>query len=102
MDRVLKEVSDRWNKLSLVEQMINIGNEVKRAIRVDMDNEAKCRFLDKAISYTDLTIADPKNKKVIPELLISKDVLEDYRGEHKLNYSRDQLRNYYGNYIFLL
>jgi hypothetical protein len=40
MDSILNE---RWFSLSLVEQMINIGNEVKRAVRFDA-NEKKRQY----------------------------------------------------------
>lgn len=49
MDSVLYEC---WFAMSLIEQMINIGNEVKRAVRFDSDEKKKKMFLDKAIEYT--------------------------------------------------
>jgi len=36
---------ESWYKLSLPEQMINIGNEVKRAVRFDKDIEKKKALL---------------------------------------------------------
>ena len=66
MDPVLTE---GWFALSLVQQMINIGNEVKRAVRFDQDEEKKHAFMDKAIQYADLTMQDPKNRDVLPELV---------------------------------
>lgn len=44
MDPVLNE---SWFSMSLVQQMVNIGNEVKRAIRFDFDNNKKQCFLIK-------------------------------------------------------
>ena len=81
MDSVLNET---WFELSLVQQMINIGNEVKRALRFASDTDKKNMFFDRAIQFTQLTMKDPKNAHVLSELLISKEVLEDYRGEHNL------------------
>lgn len=95
-------LKDSWFKLSLVEQMVNIGNEVKRAIRFDSDKTKKDSFLNKAIYYTELTMLDPKNKKVLPELEISKEVLEDYKGVHYLNCSKEQINKYYSNYTYML
>ena len=60
MDSVLM---DGWFSLTLVQQMINIGNEVKRAVRFDENAEKKHAFLVKAIQYTDLTMQDPKTKE---------------------------------------
>lgn len=45
---------------------------------------------------------DGKNARVLPELLISKEVLEDYFGEHKLACSAEQIGNYYQAYQYLL
>lgn len=99
MDSVL---SEKWFALSLVQQMVNIGNEVKRALRFDSELDKKIMFLDKAIRYTQLTMEDPKNVRVLPELLISKEVLEDYRGEHYLACTEAQIRGYYEAYQYLL
>ena len=92
MDPVLTE---GWFSLSLVQQMINIGNEVKRAVRFDQDEEKKDAFMNKAIEYADLTMKDPKNRDVLPELEIGKQVLIDYNGDHILDVSKEQLRDYY-------
>ena len=75
MDPVIRE---RWFDLSLPEQMVNIGNEVKRAVRFDEDNQKKRAFIKKALEYIELTMDDPKNKTVIPEIKIGKEILEDY------------------------
>lgn len=98
MDSVL----DRWFELSLVSQMVNIGNEVKRAVRFDADKAKRDMFLDKAIKYTTLTMQDPKNVKVLPELEISREVLEDYKGEHVLNCTKEQINGYYSAFANLL
>ena len=98
MDQVL---IDGWFSLSLVQQMINIGNEVKRAVRFDQDETKKHMFLDKAIQYTDLTIQDPKNRKVVPELEIGKQALLDYDGEHNLDITKEQLRDYYMHFALM-
>lgn len=99
MDSVLRE---QWFQLTLPEQMVNIGNEVKRAVRFDDNTEKKTVFLDKAIAYTELTMQDPKNRKVLPELKISMDVLTDYRGVHEINCSKEDIRKYYMNYALMV
>ncbi|MCM1174599.1 MAG: hypothetical protein NC341_06045 [Blautia sp.] len=99
MDSVLDE---RWFALSLVEQMVNIGNEVKRAVRFDADKKKKTMFLDKALKYTALTMRDPKNVHVLPELEISQKVLEDYKGKHEINCSKEEIKNYYMSYTYML
>lgn len=99
MDLVLKE---KWFELSLVQQMINIGNEVKRALRFSSDLDKRDMFFDRAIQYTNFTMENPKNAHVLSELLISKEVLEDYRGEHKLDCTGEQISRYYQAYQYLL
>lgn len=99
MDTVLKE---RWFAMSLVQQMVNIGNEVKRAVKFDSNHAKKQMFLDRAIRYTELTMQDPKNAGVLPELDISKKVLEDYKTEHVLNCTKEQINKYYAAYVNLL
>lgn len=98
MDRVLRE---QWFSLTLVQQMMNIGNEVKRAMRFDEGSDRSRAFMDKAIRYTELTMEDPKNAHVLPELTISKEVLEDYNGEHYLNCTKEQIGRYYAAYQLL-
>ena len=56
MDTAIKE---RWFDLSLPEQMINIGNEVKRAVRFDKDSGKKRSFIERALKYIDLTVNYP-------------------------------------------
>lgn len=99
MDSVL---SDIWFNLSLVEQMVNIGNEVKRALKFSSELNKKKMFLDRAIQYTQLTMEDPKNAHVLPELRIGKEVLEDFCGERKLDCTEKQLNRYYQAYQYLL
>ena len=99
MDTVLNE---KWFALSLAQQMVNIGNEVKRGLKFDSDPEKKNMFFKKAIQYTQLTMEDYKNAHVLPELLISKEVLEDYSGEHNLACTGEQISRYYQAYQYLL
>lgn len=99
MDSVLNE---KWFELSLVQQMINIGNEVKRALRFSSDLDKRNIFFHKAIQYTYLTMEDPKNAHILPELLVSKEVLEDYCGEHNLDCTGEQINGYYQAYQYLL
>ena len=99
MDSVLGE---KWFELSLVQQMVNIGNEVKRGLKFDSDPDKRNMFFEKALLYTQLTMEDCKNAHVLPELLISKEVLEDYYGEHRLACTGEQIGRYYQAYQYLL
>ncbi len=57
-------ISGRWFKLSLAEQMANIGADVGRAIqwRIKGDLQASRDALNRAFELIDLTVATPKNK----------------------------------------
>jgi hypothetical protein len=51
----------RWNKLTLAEQLGNIGSEVLRASRQEKKNEASFRnAVERALELFDLTMADPR------------------------------------------
>lgn len=95
-------LDEKWFELSLVQQMVNIGNEVKRALKFSSAPDKQNMFFDRAIRYTQFTMEDPKNAHVLPELLISKEVLEDYRGEHNLACTGEQINRYYLAYQYLL
>lgn len=99
MDSVLAE---RWFSLSLVEQMVNIGNEVRRAVRFDNDAQRKRAFVDKAVEYTRLSMSDPKNARIVPELEICCEVLNDYADRHVLNCSKEQICSYYDKFLLML
>ena len=99
MDRILE---NGWFKLSLTQQMVNIGLEVKRAFRFALDIPKRDSFLDKALEYTSLSIKDPKNATVIPELKLSLEVLQDYKTEHKLDSTKEQIMSYYAYFNGLL
>jgi hypothetical protein len=81
LEELKKELAgERWNKLSIIEQMTNIGCDVDRAIC--LRNEGKLDYsrnaFNRAIELLDFTIADPKNKKRWNELCPLKDHLIDY------------------------
>ena len=52
----------RWNSLSLVEQLANVGSEVERAIRAHAQGRPDRfdRALERALELFDLTATDPR------------------------------------------
>lgn len=78
------------------------ATEVKRALKFSSDKGKRNMFLDRAIQYTCLTMEDPQNASVLSELLISREVLEDYRGDHKLACTGEQINRYYQAYQYFL
>ena len=70
----------RWFELSLEEQLANIGLDIERTIRwknrgnLDYSKNAFYRALD----LLHLTIADPKNKNRLKEVVRSREALIDH------------------------
>lgn len=70
---------ERWQKLSLFEQMANVGAEVGRAINwIKSDKDRGQSALFRGLELLDLTIEDTKNKKRLKELLLVRECLVDY------------------------
>ena len=70
----------RWVRLSLVEQLANVGSEVERAIRWRGKGNAAYgqRAFERALELLDLTIADEKNRLRLKELTRLREALADY------------------------
>lgn len=70
----------RWQSLSLVEQLANVGSEVERALawshkgQAQFSANAVCRGLE----LLDLTIMDPRHRTRLKELTRLREVLLDY------------------------
>lgn len=76
-----KELSQgKWQKLSFLEQMANIGSEVERAInwKNKKDEEYSRMAFERALELIDLTIADEKNRSRLREITRIREVLADY------------------------
>lgn len=58
----------RWFKLSLAEQLGNIGSEVSRAIRARRDEKRFDAAVSRALELFYLTISDPRWGKRLKEL----------------------------------
>mgnify|MGYP001572676341 CR=1 FL=1 len=70
--------SERWQKLSLAEQMGNIGSEVHRAHKAQGVHEI--RFLnarDRALELFDLTLSDPRWRGRLREINRAREVFCD-------------------------
>ncbi len=70
----------RWQQLSLVTQLANIGSEVERAIKwKKQHNEESFRYaFERMLELLDLTIADPKNRKRLKEVCRAREMLVDF------------------------
>jgi len=70
---------EKWNALSVIEQMANIGSEVSRAVNWKQKDEKSMRLaLYRALELLALSIKDPKNIKGLKELLRVKECIADY------------------------
>jgi len=72
--------SGRWFKFSLVEQLANVGSDVERTIRWKKKGEPEYsqKAFERSLELLDLTIADPKNKKRLKEIVRVREALVDH------------------------
>lgn len=87
----------RWFNLNFIEQMANIGSEVKRTIswKNKGDNDYSQKAFERALELLDLTISDSKNKSRFREIVRLREVLVDYFAFNNLYGSSDELWNKY-------
>ena len=68
-----------WQKLNIFEQMANIGAEIGRALNWQQKSSRDSQIaFERALELLDLTIADPKNRNRLKELLRLREALADY------------------------
>lgn len=70
----------RWNELSLLEQMANVGSEVERALNWRAKNNSSyCqRAVDRALELVDLTLETVTTFSRLRELARMREALVDY------------------------
>lgn len=70
----------RWNKLTLVEQMANIGSEVFRAIswKKKGNREYSKLAFYRSLELFDLTLASKKNRERLKEVARAREAWADY------------------------
>ena len=92
------EFRKRWQKLSLFEQMANIGSEVLRAIDWRKKNSEYSQLaLERALELLDLTVEDKKNhcRGRLKELLRTRECLVDYFGDNFYQTNPKIWQNYF-------
>lgn len=72
--------SGRWQELSLIGQMGNIGSEVGRAIKWQEARKTKRAEAAayRALELFDLTLADPKNRTRLREVSRARELFADF------------------------
>jgi hypothetical protein len=71
---------ERWSRFSLMEQLANVGTDIERTIqwRKRGDLISSQQAFERALELLDLTIADPKNRKRLKEIVRAREALVDY------------------------
>ncbi len=94
---------ERWNNFSFFFQMANIGSEVERAIKwKNKESQADSQLsLYRALELIDLTIADPKNRKKLFEIVRGREFLLDYfLGANQYGYTDKAWQDYFYNFAY--
>ncbi len=94
---------ERWSKFSLLEQLANIGTEIGRTInwKRKNDKEKSLAAFYRALELIDLTIADPKNKKRLKEIVRTRFVLVDhFMYDNEYNTTDEIWENYFYQYNY--
>jgi hypothetical protein len=70
----------RWQTLSFLEQMANVGSEIERTIKWKhkLNKEYAILAFDRALELLDLTIADSKNISKLKELTRTREMIADH------------------------
>jgi hypothetical protein len=91
----------RWHELTLAEQMGNIGSEISRTRLADRHG-ARAGFeaaVARALELFDLTVADPRWRGRLREILRSREVFCDATlGGHEYGSSLAELETYFDEF----
>lgn len=75
-------LEERWRKLSLAQQMGNVGSEVSRALKWRSRNSTIAEgAIDRALELIDLTLDDPRHRVSVArlrEICRTREVLLDF------------------------
>lgn len=71
---------NRWFEFSLIEQLANVGSDIERTIqwRKKGNLEYSQQAFERALELIDLTVADPKNRKRLKEVVRVREALVDF------------------------
>jgi hypothetical protein len=91
------DIVESWQKMTLDEQMGNIGSEVSRASKWQIrDHKIFMSTVWRAIELMDLTISDRRNLSCVKEILRAKEVFCDILfGEKQYNTTLEDLDKYF-------
>jgi len=99
-----KELAEgRWSRISLCEQMANIGSEVSRALnwRNKGNDEYSRKAVNRALELVDLTLAHVKVFSSLKELARLREALVDYfYGTNQFHSSEILWRKYFDHFNY--
>lgn len=90
--------SGRWFKFSLMEQLANVGCDIERTIQWKRrgDLELSKKAFERALELIDLTVADPKNRHRLREVLRVREALVDFFVyDNEYNSTEQAWQNYF-------
>ncbi|HAJ44835.1 MAG: hypothetical protein UV53_C0015G0011 [Candidatus Azambacteria bacterium GW2011_GWE1_42_9] len=89
-----------WQKLSLMEQLGNVGGEISRALNWrDKNRESYDNAIDRAFELLDLTIADPRWRFRLKEIIRARELLADAMfGGKEYKTTLEDLNRYFFNF----
>jgi len=93
----------QWNKLSLLEQMANIGSEVERALKWQKKNNVPYseQSAFRALELTDLTLNSVKGFSRLKEVARLREAIVDYFfGLNQFMSSEKSWRQYFSNLTY--
>ena len=95
--------SGKWKKMSLCEQMANIGSEINRAL--NWQKKGNTEHADKAVirglELIDLTLDSGKSFSQLKELCRLREVIVDYfYGSNQFSSSEVLWRNYFDHFNY--
>lgn len=91
----------RWQKLSLIEQMANIGSEVYRTIKWKKNKDFAQKAFERALELFDLTLQDAKNKFRLKEVARTRECFADYiSGNNQYNFTKKYWEKYFYNFNY--
>ena len=105
MNQQHKELANgRWAKMSLAEQMANVGSEVSRALNWQKKDkkELSQRAVNRALDLIDMTIASVKKYARLKELFRVRESLVDFfYGTNEFGSSELLWRKYFDHFVYL-
>ena len=93
----------RWEKLSFLEQMANIGSEVERALSWRTKNNADYsqKSFDRALELTDLTLSSLTSLVRLKEIARMREAIVDYfSGSNQFMSTESSWRNYFSHFTY--